>query len=457
LALAAASYYARDLKTAHTAIDRASRAAPQDPNILHASAIIYAAAGKKDKASLQLAAFTRSDGAGAFRKSNLTARVSDWARFHRTPGGVQLAQDASDILGSDATTEGVSPSTDSSGDGSTDGSEAKTSGKIPKMALVDVAIIRSEEIISSIKGVNFLSGLQVAFQYTALNLNATKTQDAINPANTTNVITNTKAVSLASPAAINYSLNIFNDNSDYNEVLARPTLTAVDGKASEFFSGAIQHVELDGVAGSAGTVEAIPIGVRLKVTPNFLNDTMVRYDVEVARAFIENRAAQSSFDNFTQTSKTEVKGSVIMRFGETLVISGLSEREDEKTKDGVPFLQTLPGIQYLFSQENTSTTKKSVLILITPREPRYTYADGTPKLSKKAAQKKAAAARPSLSILKNRPDWFKPANHVDAIIGHMKDRPLYNEFRSGDVKMEAWENSLLLSEILRRTISFLYY
>jgi tetratricopeptide (TPR) repeat protein len=457
LALAAASYYARDLNTAHTAIDRASHAAPQDPNILHASAIIYAATGKKDKASLQLAAFTRSDGAGAFRKSNLTARVSDWARAHRTPGAVQLAQDGSNILGSDATTEGVGPSTDSSGDGSTHGSAATAGGKIPKMALVDVAIIRSEERVSSIKGVNLLSGLQVAFQYTALNLNATKTQDAVNPANTTNVFTNTKAVSLASPAAINYSLNIFNDNSDYNEVLARPTLTAVDGKASEFFSGAILHVELDGVAGSEGTVQAIPIGVRLKVTPNFLNDTMVRYDVEVARAFIENRAAQSNFNNFTQTSKTEVKGSVVMRFGETLVISGLSEREDEKLKDGVPFLQTLPGIQYLFSQENTSTTKKSVLILVTPREPRYTYADGTPKQSKKAAQKKAAAARPSLSILKNRPDWFKPANNVDTIIGHMKDRTLYNEFRAGDVKMEAWENPLLLSEILRRTISFLYY
>lgn len=371
-----------------------------------------------------------------------------------------MAQDASDILGFDAATEGLSPSSSDSSltddsSGTTDGTTgtAKTT-KIPKMALVDVTIIRSEEINSTIKGVNLLTGLQVAFNYTALSLNDTKTQDLVNPINPTYTLTNTKLVSLAAPQAINYSLNIFNDNVDYNEVLARPTLTAVDGKTSEFFSGAILHVELDGVAGSEGTIESIPIGVRLQVTPTFLTDKTVRYEVQAARAFIENRAAQAGFNNFTQTTKTEVKGSVIMRFGEALVISGLSEIEDERLKDGVPLLQSIPGVQYLFSQENTTNTKKSVLILVTPRKPRYTYSEGTPKPD---AKKTADAKQPNLKTLKSRPDWFKHAHHVDAIIGHMQTRPLFREFRTGDVSMEDWENPFTLSAILERTISFLYY
>ncbi|HAA93863.1 MAG TPA: hypothetical protein DCE33_15555 [Rhodospirillaceae bacterium] len=468
LALAAASYYRRDLKTAYTAILRAAKKAPDNPKIAQAAAIIFAASGKFDDAKAELVRFGELDTGNKFREQLISTRLKDWRQVHAgikasatsAPGQVQLAQDASDILGSDAATEGISPSSsDSSGlddSSTTTDSTAAKKPKIPKMALVDLTIIRSEEISSTTKGVNLLTGLQVAFNYTALSLNDTKTQDLVNPANSTHTLTNTKLVSLAAPAAINYSLNIFNDNVDYNEVLARPTLTAVDGKTSEFFSGAILHVELDGVAGSQGTVESIPVGVRLQVTPTFLSDETVRYDVQAARAFIENRAAQAGFNNFTQTSKTEVKGSVVMKFGETLVISGLSEREDERLKDGVPFLQSLPGVQYFFSQENTTNTKKSVLILVTPRKPRYTYSEGTPKPEAKA-KNTTTAQQPNLKTLKSRPDWFKHAHHVDAIIGHMKDRPLFRQFRAGDVSMEEWENPFTLTKILERTISFLYY
>ena len=70
-----------------------------------------------------------------------------------------------------------------------------------------------------------------------------------------------------------------------------------------------------------------------------------------------------------------------MKFDDTLIISGLSEKETEKLNDGVPFLQDLPVLQHLFRHEDTLDFTKSVLILLTPRKPQYTHADGCSKSS----------------------------------------------------------------------------
>jgi type II secretory pathway component GspD/PulD (secretin) len=65
-----------------------------------------------------------------------------------------------------------------------------------------------------------------------------------------------------------------------------------------------------------------------------------------------------------------------MQFGETLVLGGLSEKEDSVVRDGVPILQDVPVLQYFFSNEQTVDFHKSVLILITPRRAHRVSAPG---------------------------------------------------------------------------------
>ena len=145
-----------------------------------------------------------------------------------------------------------------------------------------------------------------------------------------------------------------------------------------------------------------------------------------------------------------------MKFGDTLVISGLSEKETEQLNDGVPLLQDIPGLQYFFSSEATLDFNKSVLILLTPRQPRYTYADGSPKTDR-ANPADAKAKQPNLAELKERPDWFKPAANLDAVFQHLKDRRLFREFRSGDVRLETWEDQFGVGLRIKRAVEFLYF
>lgn len=455
-ALATASYYAQDLETAISAIEKATELDPGDEGIIYTSAMINAAAGRGDNANAELALYTTRAGRNInpFRKEHLSTRVLDWKKFHDTRPYLQLAASTSDIFGSEDTSQGLSPGKSKSGKSSKSDKDDKTKADHKSMVLIDVIIIRSEERVSTIKGVNLLSGLTSVLSGTAFSYNRTKTVTKNTPAN--NETTETFVSSPSLSIAASYALNIFNDNFDKNEVLARPTLVALNNKKSEFFSGAIFHVELTGASGSQGAVQAIPVGIKLEVTPKFLETDEVELKVNAARAFVEGRSSEPGFNNFMQVTKTLLTVNVTMKFGDTLVLSGLSEKETESLRDGVPFLQDLPGIQYLFGNKTTLDFTKSVLILLTPRKPKYTYEDGTEKIDLQNPMDSDAELK-HLHELKNSTAWHKPAHNLDAVLWHLKDSKFLMEFRSGDVRMEKWNYPGRIRRMTERAVKFLYW
>jgi type II secretory pathway component GspD/PulD (secretin) len=215
-------------------------------------------------------------------------------------------------------------------------------------------------------------------------------------------------------------------------------------------------VELTGSAGSQGAVQSVPVGVKLEVTPKFFTAHEVELKVTAARAFIEGRSSDAGFNNFTQTTKNLVTANVTMKFGDTLVLSGLSEKETENLRDGVPLLQDLPGIQYLFSSENTLNYTKSIVVLLTPRKPRYTYEDGTEKIDL-ANPADSNVDQTHLHELKKGTLWHKPAANLDAVFWHLKNGKFFKEFRSGDVRLEKWNYPHRLQRMTERAVQFLYY
>ncbi|KLN58929.1 hypothetical protein WH96_20270 [Kiloniella spongiae] len=455
-ALASASYFAQDLVVAAQTIDRAAELAPDDQDIRYNRALIKAAVEKFDEAETEFAVYR--DNASSFenvRIDRLSRRLEDWRRFHTEKPYLQKAQFSTNDLFSDGNNYGYSNSynndysSDSNSNTDTTPTDPNKPVVIPEMALVDVVIIRSEERKQTNKGVNLLSGLNATLGGETLSFN--KTDQFKGGFQSTSSLTWAPTLSIASSA---YSLNIFNDNNDRNEVLARPTLTTLDGEKSHFFSGAVWHVELNGVAGSEGSVTDIPVGIKLTVTPNFLKKDLLKLNVQASRSFIEARSSSAGFDNFSQTTRTTVEASVVLKYNETLVLSGLSERETEKLRDGVPLLQDLPGIQYLFSTKSTLDFTKSVIILLTPRKPRYTYADGTDKFEPTVDQK---TEQPHLKKLEGRADWFQPASNLDAVFYHLNDGSFFQEFRQGDLTVERWSQPDRVSKMVTDTLKLLYF
>ncbi|MCB1615157.1 MAG: tetratricopeptide repeat protein [Pseudomonadales bacterium] len=337
-----------------------------------------------------------------------------------------------------------------------------TSAENAKMVVVDVVIIRTEETLGTSQGINLLNGLKIQFgsqsqpawgktenETTTLSVNSFGSSTTIN-----NTDTITKALTVP---ALTYSLNIFNTRSQRNEILARPTIIAMADQQSEFFSG----VELNAAAVATGSQggQSVSIqkevGVKLGVTPKFLDDGRINLRVKAERTFLKTPSSDINFTFKVETSKTQVNSNVVMRYGETLILSGLSEKESEKGRDGVPLLQDVPIMQYLFSEKQTKDFQKSVLILITPRPTEYVYQPENARIEYEKGL--SEDERPIANLRARYSDWFKPYPNWASVFHHMQQNSLYREFRTGDVELEQWQDMQHLQDRLKQTLNFLWY
>jgi general secretion pathway protein D len=460
--LAAAAYYSGDPKTADAALGRLRALKPDaEPAVVRASALTLAALDESDEARSLLTRYAALE-PDPRRVRYVERRLTDWEFDYRNDGDTQLAQEGFDSDGFDSdgfNSDGFdsdTPEPEDAVQSQTDGNSVSDFADT-RMVLVDVTIIGTEENETTSMGVNLLNGLQLQFGETltptpGVSWSRSKTTDAADPDNNENLRTVTRMISIPS---ITYSLNIANAMTARNDVIARPTLVALSGQTSTFFSGS----DVSAAAVSSGSGDSVSIekkiGVKLAVTPEFLGGDRVRLQVTAERTFLTTPSSSVVFQFRLDTSVTEVTANVVMRLDETLVLSGLTEKENEGSRDGVPFLQDIPGLQYLFSEKNTNDFRKSVLILLTPRSPHYTSAE---KNQAEGTNSQALDDDPEIVSLEKRfADWFRPHPHRAAIVNYMKDRDIPRDFRTGDIPLEDWPGMDGHRDRLKQALDFLYF
>lgn len=332
-----------------------------------------------------------------------------------------------------------------------------------KMVVVDVVMIGTEETMATTAGINLLSGLSIQFGNSTtpafsrgFNRTLTRTSAADGTSTDATSITNTITRALSIPG-IAYTLNIANNNSGRSEILTRPTLVATSGKLSEFFSG----TELNAVAAASGTAGGAPIniqkeiGVKLSLLPTFLPDGRLSLQVNALRTFLKTPSKDVIFDSKLETTKVSVNANVVMRYGETLILGGLNEKETEIDRDGVPLLQDVPVVQYLFAKKQRAVYQNSLLILITPRAPQFVYQSD--KAREEYEKSLSEEDRQVASLRARYSDWFKPYPNWASVFNRLQDNALYREFRTGDVTLESWSGGSTLKERLKEIAHFLYF
>ncbi len=490
LGLAAAAYYAHDLKTARDAAETAVRLSPDSAEAMRAAAMVYAALGEAAKAREASARYALLE-RGGNDSAQLERRLNQWRAWHAAlpsssgdtppappqaiaqaapppaaagtapssaPGPARREPamprwfecDAQAVAAAAAAAAAATSSSDSSSDSSGTASSTYTGDETsplpalpvpckgagnPHMAILDVAIIRTEDNTTTSYGINLLSGLTYvlnnAFQVTDIVASAAG-------AAPTRTVTITRQRSQGLPlGGITYSLNIANSTDSRSEVLARPSIVAMDRKPSTFFSGRNVTLGIAGQAGGASTLADRPVGVSLSVTPTFVDDETLLVSVRAARSFLEQVDFNVSFGQSMQTSRNSVTANVALKFGQTLILSGLSEREVERSSSGVPVLQDIPLLQYLFRNKTSQNFTRSVLVLITPRKPLPDRAEMV-----RAIEEREAGRGGRYALLNKIEEHLKHTQsatpNLDTVYSHQLDNSLYLQFRSGDVNAEDW-------------------
>ena len=384
-ALARALYLNAMFAEAQGVAERALAITPDQPALLHNAAMIAAAAGDSVQArvwSAHFASLTSDRGAVA----ELRHRLDDWsverARLARvdaaspSASGVRSAALATDtIIGYPAATKSpfLTPGEVESKSTMLYPLPQLPVGAKARMVQIDLMLIRTQEIQSDTRGVNLLSGLKANFSAS----DARKTTRG-ESADDTDAQTAGSTVlrSLKIPEVL-YSLDIANTGYDRSDVLARPLLVALDGQPANYFVGEQLSIPVNSPGLQPGTLVDKSIGTEIAITPTFVDDNTILLSVSASRSFVALNYVPGANVPVRQTIQ-RVTTAVVADFEQTVILSGLSEHESRSIKSGVPVLQEIPLVQYLFSNKSEQLFETSVLMVLTPRRLGQTQPATTP-------------------------------------------------------------------------------
>lgn len=124
---------------------------------------------------------------------------------------------------------------------------------------------------------------------------------------------------------------------------------------------------VNGVIGTTITsqIQYRDTGVTLEVTPRVNSGGMVVLDI-TQRVDDVDETTTSGIDSPTILQR-EIKTSVAVQSGETIVLGGLIREDKQESDSGVPFLKDIPGLGLLFSGKQISKSKTELVVMITPR------------------------------------------------------------------------------------------
>ncbi|MDD2966795.1 MAG: secretin N-terminal domain-containing protein [Desulfovibrionaceae bacterium] len=191
-------------------------------------------------------------------------------------------------------------------------------------------------------------------------------------------------------------LNLMEKDGQLN-ILSSPSITTLDNKMAYTENGEKVPYVTKNTDGD-NEVKFEEAVLRLEMTPNVIDGANLKLKVLVKKDEVDSSRA---VDGNPYIIKKQTETTLIMRTGETVVISGLTKEKGVNTEAGVPGLKNLPGGKYVFGSTNRTKNMEEVMIFITPvilptrtaldMQPR-TLPDSPPVLDEDKAKAKPAAA-----------------------------------------------------------------
>jgi tetratricopeptide (TPR) repeat protein len=327
---------------------------------------------------------------------------------------------------------------------------APCAGENPPVAIIEVTMIRTEESIRKSFGINLMDGLTLSksLSFSAMGDTANQaTQSANN-------LTNAGALAADATGAVtggflSYNLNIANSIYTKNEVIARPTLSAIDRLPSIFFSGATYSIIVGGI--NSGTLVDKPVGVALSVTPTFLDDDKILLSIRASRSFIEEQGNEKVA---LKQTRNAVNASALVSYGQTFVLNGLVERELDVTENGVPLLQDIPILQYFFKRSVTMDYSRQILTLVTVRklvDSEDSIAKAKTKGGLMSSHKMSDQVQEYLDLQNNKPV-------LDEVLAGLRaDNGLYTKLRQRDLIQESYGSKSIIKRLIEDIKDLAYF
>ena len=117
------------------------------------------------------------------------------------------------------------------------------------------------------------------------------------------------------------------------------------------------------------STERATADLNFQVTPQITALGSIFMDIDVTRQFFGQRdTVTRARPTFTRTAKTKV----LVNNGQTVVIGGIYQYDEQRGQDGFPILRHIPIINWLFSRWTLDRQKNELLLFLTPRVLEFT-------------------------------------------------------------------------------------
>ena len=177
-------------------------------------------------------------------------------------------------------------------------------------------------------------------------------------------------------------IDFFKQDSDA-KTLASPKLRVINNKSASINIGDKQPILLSttnvlpgqaatGAIPTTSTVTSIEFkdtGVKLTVEPsiNLLDEVTMKLKIEVTRlgdqVILQSSPEIKQFKFGTRSAETTLS----LKDGETVVLAGLIQNEERKSRSSVPLLGDIPLIGQLFTSTTEDVVQTEVVLTLTPR------------------------------------------------------------------------------------------
>ncbi|QDL55792.1 type IV pilus secretin PilQ [Rhodoferax sediminis] len=145
------------------------------------------------------------------------------------------------------------------------------------------------------------------------------------------------------------------------KVVSSPRVVTADQKPAIIEQGTELPYQVASSSG-ATSIAFRKANLKLEVTPQITPDGNVILDLDVSK----DTVGQSTPAGFAIDTK-HVKTQVLVENGGTVVIGGIFTEDQTESETKVPFFGDLPGLGILFKNKSRSTTKREMLVFITPK------------------------------------------------------------------------------------------
>lgn len=149
------------------------------------------------------------------------------------------------------------------------------------------------------------------------------------------------------------------------EVISTPRIVTAN-QSEAFIQQGVEIPFEEATSSGAAAVQFKEAVLELRATPLITPDNRIQLELEVKQDTVGEIFQTGRGGSVPSIDTRELMTSVLVNNGETIVLGGIFQDEKNRSSDKVPYLSSIPGLGNLFKRKSNSTTKRELLIFVTP-------------------------------------------------------------------------------------------